>query len=63
VAPSDPPQTRTSDDWADCSATHRRFRIWITVIGGIVDTLTPLGAGGNRALHDMTAGTVVVRVR
>lgn len=37
--------------------------LWLTVIGGIVDALMPLGSSRNRALHDQAAGTVVVRVR
>jgi uncharacterized RDD family membrane protein YckC len=37
--------------------------LWVTVIGGIVDSLAPLGDRRNRALHDRAAGTIVVRVR
>lgn len=37
--------------------------LWVTVIGGIVDSLAPVGDSRNRALHDRAAGTVVVRQR
>lgn len=37
--------------------------LWITVIGGIVDSLVPLGDSRRRSVHDRAAGTVVVRVR
>ena len=37
--------------------------LWVTVIGGIVDSLAPLGDSRNRALHDRAARTVVVRIR
>lgn len=37
--------------------------LWITVIGGLVDSLAPIGDSRNRALHDRAAGTIVVRVR
>ena len=37
--------------------------LWVTVIGGIVDSLAPLGDRRNRALHDRAAGTIVVRAR
>lgn len=37
--------------------------LWITVIGGIVDSLVPLGDGRRRAVHDRAAGTIVVRTR
>jgi hypothetical protein len=37
--------------------------LWVTVIGGIVDSLAPIGDARNRALHDRLVGTVVVRVR
>lgn len=37
--------------------------LWVTVIGGIVDSLAPLGDRLNRTLHDRAAGTIVVRVR
>ena len=37
--------------------------LWLTVIGGLVDSLAPVGDSRNRALHDMIARTVVLRVR
>ena len=37
--------------------------LWITLIGGIVDSLLPLGDARRRSLHDRAASTVVVRVR
>lgn len=37
--------------------------LWLTVIGGLIDSLAPIGDRRNRALHDMVARTVVVRVR
>lgn len=36
--------------------------LWITVIGGIVDSLVPLADERRRAIHD-NVGTVVVRIR
>jgi uncharacterized RDD family membrane protein YckC len=37
--------------------------LWVTVVGGIVDSLVPLGDDRHRTLHDRVVGTVVVRVR
>ena len=37
--------------------------LWFTVVGGVADSLWPLGDRRHRALHDLAAGTVVVRVR
>lgn len=37
--------------------------LWITVIGGIVDSLLPLGDARRRTIHDRAAGTVVLLVR
>lgn len=37
--------------------------LWLTVVGGVVDSLLPLGDERRRSLHDRIAGTVVVRVR
>lgn len=37
--------------------------LWFTVVGGLVDSLWPLGERRHRALHDLAAGTVVLRVR
>ena len=37
--------------------------LWLTVIGGVIDSLAPVGDSRHRALHDMIARTVVVRVR
>jgi uncharacterized RDD family membrane protein YckC len=37
--------------------------LWVTVVGGLVDVLVPLGDDRRRALHDRAAQTVVVRVR
>ena len=37
--------------------------LWITLVGGIVDSLLPLGDARRRSLHDRAASTVVVRVR
>jgi uncharacterized RDD family membrane protein YckC len=37
--------------------------LWFTVVGGVADSLWPLGEQRHRALHDLAAGTVVVRVR
>jgi len=37
--------------------------LWLTVIGGIVDSLLPLGDERHRTIHDRAAATVVVRVR
>jgi uncharacterized RDD family membrane protein YckC len=37
--------------------------LWITIIGGIVDSLAPLADTRRRSLHDRAATTVVVRVR
>lgn len=37
--------------------------LWLTVIGGLVDSLLPLGDARRRSLHDHAAGTLVVRTR
>lgn len=37
--------------------------LWFTVVGGVADSLWPLWERRHRALHDLAAGTVVVRVR
>jgi uncharacterized RDD family membrane protein YckC len=40
-----------------------QYLLWLTVVGGIVDSLVPLADSRKRALHDRAAGTIVVRVR
>jgi uncharacterized RDD family membrane protein YckC len=35
--------------------------LWITFIGGILDSLWPLWDRQNQTLHDKAAGTVVLR--
>ena len=37
--------------------------LWITLIGGVVDSLLPLGDSRRRSLHDRAATTVVLRIR
>ena len=37
--------------------------LWVTFVGGIVDSLVPLGDARRRTIHDRAYGTVVVRLR
>lgn len=39
------------------------WALWVTIVGGLVDVILAAADGRHRSLHDMIAGTIVVRTR